>query len=59
MIQPDFTPPAPSPRKILEAYPQMTELLNKAKADALEHLTWPAIITCAERVISEMIEPAL
>lgn len=59
MIQPDFTPPAPSPRKILEAYPKLVELLEEAKTEALGHLTWPMIVKSAERVISEMIEPAL
>ena len=36
MIQPDFTPPAPSPRKIFEVYPGLVELLEGAKAEALE-----------------------
>jgi hypothetical protein len=58
MIQPDFTPPAPSPRRILAAYPKMQELVEQAKTDALGHLTWPMIMKSAERVISEMSDPA-
>jgi hypothetical protein len=59
MIQPDFAPPAPSPRKILAAYPQMRDLLEQAKNDALGHLTWPMIVKSAEQVISEMSDRIL
>jgi hypothetical protein len=54
MIQPDFTPPAPSPKKILEAYPKLVGLLEEARADALGRLTWPMIVRSAERLISAM-----
>lgn len=59
MIQPDFTPPAPSPKKILEAYPKLAGLLEEARAEALGHLTWPMIVKSAERVISAMAEPVI
>lgn len=59
MIQPDFAPPAPSPKKILNAYPKMRDLLEEAKNDALGHLTWPMIVRSAEQVVSEMSEPIL
>jgi hypothetical protein len=58
-IQPDYSPPAPSPKAILEAYPKLVELLVEAKADGLGHLTWPVIVKSVERVISAMTEPAI
>jgi len=57
-IQPDFSPPAPSPRSILEAYPKLISRLDLAKADSLGHLTWPAIVESVERVITAMRESA-
>ncbi len=56
-IQPDYSPPAPSPREILEAFPQLIELLEEAIADGLGHLTWRVIVRSVERVISAMGEP--
>ncbi len=53
-IQPDYSPPAPSPRMILEAYPKLVGLLEEAKTEALGHLTWPIIVKCAERVVAAM-----
>jgi hypothetical protein len=32
-IQPDYSPPTPSPKAILEAYPKLVELLEEAKAE--------------------------
>jgi hypothetical protein len=57
-IQPDYSPPAPSPKAILAAYPRLVELLEDAKAEALGQLTWPVIVKSVERVISAMGEPA-
>jgi hypothetical protein len=54
MIQPDYTPPSPSPKKIFDSYPKLTALLDDAKVESLGHLTWPMIVKCSERVISEM-----
>jgi hypothetical protein len=56
MIQPDYTPPSPSPKKILETYPKLLAVLEEAKTESLGHLTWPMIIRSAERVISMMGE---
>jgi hypothetical protein len=56
-IQPDYSPPAPSAKAVLDAYPRLIELLEKAKIDALGYLSWPAIIENVERVISAMSEP--
>jgi hypothetical protein len=58
-IQPDYSPPAPSPKTILEAYPKLVELLEEAKSEGLGHLTWPVIVKSVERVISAMTEPAI
>jgi hypothetical protein len=58
-IQPDYSPPAPSPKAILDAYPKLDELLAEAKAEGLGHLTWPVIVRSVERVISAMSEPAI
>lgn len=58
-IQPDYSPPAPSPKAILEAYPKLVQLLEEAKADALGHLTWPVIIKSVERVVTAMSEPTM
>jgi hypothetical protein len=58
-IQPDYSPPAPSPKAIFGAYPQLVESLDEAKTEALGHLTWPVIVRCVERVISAMSEPAM
>jgi hypothetical protein len=54
MIQPDFTPPAPSPKKILAAYPDLVKLLEEAKNDGLGYVTWPMIMKSVERVISAL-----
>jgi hypothetical protein len=58
-LQPDYSPPAPSPRTILEAYPQLEELLKKSKNDALGHLTWPVIAGNVDRVITSLAEAEL
>jgi hypothetical protein len=58
-IQPDYSPPAPSPKAILEAYPKLVELLEAAKTEGLGHLTWPVIVKSVERVISAMTEPRI
>jgi hypothetical protein len=58
-IQPDYSPPAPSPKAILEAFPKLIELLEEAKAEALGHLTWPVIVKNVERVVTPMSEPAI
>jgi len=54
MLQPDFTPPAPSPKKILEAHPVLIQWLEEDKAEALGHLSWPMIVNRVERMISIM-----
>jgi hypothetical protein len=58
-IQPDYSPPAPSPRAILEAYPKLVELLEEAKTEGLGHLTWPVIVRSVERVVTAMSEPSI
>jgi len=58
-IQPDYSPPAPSARTILEAYPKLVELLEEARTEALGHLTWPVIVKSVERVITAMSETAI
>lgn len=57
MIQPDFEPPAPPPRTILDSYPKLITLLDRAKHDALGYLTWPAILQSVNLVVSEMSVP--
>ena len=54
MIQPDSTPPAPSPKKMLAAYPAMLKLLEEAESDGRGRLTWPMILKSVERVISAL-----
>lgn len=54
MIQPDYAPPAPSPKKILDGYPKMLDLLEQVKNEALGHLTWPMIVQSAGQVASEI-----
>jgi hypothetical protein len=51
-LQPGFSPPAPSPKTILDTYPKLIKLLEEAKTEALGHLTWPAIVQNVERVVS-------
>ena len=58
-LQPDYSPPAPSPKAILDVYPRLVDLLENAKAEALGHLTWPAIVRSVERIVSAMNEPAI
>ena len=53
-LQPDFTPPTPTAKTILDAYPAFCDQLNTAKADALGTLTWPSIIKAAQIVVSQM-----
>jgi hypothetical protein len=53
-LQPDFSPPTPSPKTIFDAYPGFCQLLQKSKADCLGDLTWPAITKTAEAVIAGM-----
>ena len=57
--QPDFTPPAPSARKILEALPELERLLAEERDEGLDHLTWPTIVRCAQIVVAAMGEPAV
>lgn len=58
-IQPDYTPPTPSPKAILARYPQLIDLLEEAKIEALGHLTWPVIIKNVERVITAINQPEI
>ena len=58
-LQPDYSPPAPTPRAIFEAYPTLVALLDEAKADSLGRLTWPVLVKCVERVITAMGEPSI
>lgn len=58
-IQPDYSPPVPSPKAILESYPKLVEWLEQAKTEGLGHLTWPVIVKGVERVIAAMSEPAI
>lgn len=53
-VQPDFMGPTPTAKTILEAYPDFCALLDAAKGDALGVLTWPAIITSVQLVVSGM-----
>jgi hypothetical protein len=53
-IQPDYSPPSPSPRMIWEAYPQLQAMLQDAKLASLGHLSWPIIVKCVERVVTQM-----
>jgi hypothetical protein len=53
-LQPDFSPPTPSPKAIFDAYPAFCELLLQARVDALGDLTWPAITKSAGTVIASM-----
>lgn len=53
-LQQDYSPPVPSPKTILAAYPKLVNLLEEAKTDALGHLTWPVIVRSVERVITAM-----
>ena len=56
-IQPDYSPPSPSPKMILEAYPRLERMLEEARADSLGELTWPVIVKCVRRVITDLGEP--
>jgi hypothetical protein len=58
-IQPDYSPPVPSPKTILDAYPKLDEWLNEARIEGLGHLTWPVIVKGVERVIAAMSEPPI
>ena len=53
-IQPDYTPPTPSARAILDAYPPFCELLDDARNQSLGSLTWPLIVRTAYTVVSRM-----
>jgi hypothetical protein len=53
-LQPDFTPPTPTAKTILDAYPGFCALLEKAKNDSLGSLTWPAIVKSAQMTVSQM-----
>ena len=53
-MQPDFTPPTPTAKTILEAYPGFCARLANEKADALGTLTWPSIIRSAQVMVSAM-----
>jgi hypothetical protein len=54
-IQPDFTPPTPTAKTILDAYPGFRAQLDVAKADALGTLTWPSIIKTTQIVVRKML----
>ena len=53
-LQPEFSPPTPSAKSILDAYPSCMALLAQSKTDSLGTLTWPAIIKCIQLVVSEL-----
>jgi len=53
-LQPDFTPPTPTAKMILDAYPSFCVRLDKEKADSLGTLTWPSVIKSAQAVVSGM-----
>ena len=50
---PDFSPPTPTAKTILDAYPGICDRLNTAKAEALGTLTWPSIIKPVQ-IVSQM-----
>lgn len=56
-IQPDYLPPTPTPRAILTAYPEFVQLLDRARTEALGHLTWPEIVRNVQRVVTPMLAP--
>lgn len=51
-LQPDFTPPVPSAKTILDSYPAFCERLAVAKTEALGALSWPTIVRAAEAIAS-------
>jgi hypothetical protein len=53
-LQPDFTPPTPTAKTILDGYPTFQSLLHQARKDSLGTLTWPAIIKSTQLVVSQM-----
>ena len=53
--QPDFTPPTPTAKDILGAYPGFVSLLDQSKQNALGTLTWPAILNSASATLSQML----
>lgn len=53
-IQPDFCPPTPTAKTILDAYPGFCVLLEQAKAESLGTLTWSSILKNAESVVGLM-----
>jgi hypothetical protein len=53
-LQPDFSPPTPPARAILDAYPQFAGRLTDAKRDALDTLTWPTILAQAQLTASQL-----
>jgi hypothetical protein len=57
MIQPDYTPPSPTPKAVLNAYPDLIAALDKARDEALDHLTWPVIVRTVERAVTKLTPP--
>lgn len=53
-MQPDFTPPTPTAKAILDRFAGYTQQLEAERANALGTLTWPAILKCAEIAVSAM-----
>jgi hypothetical protein len=43
-LQPDFSPPTPTAKAILDSYPGFCDSLQAAKIDALGTLTWPSVL---------------
>ena len=54
MIQPDYSPPAPSPKMILDVYPDLIQALDRARNESLGQLTWPVIVRNVERIVTAM-----
>jgi hypothetical protein len=55
MIQPDYSPPSPSPKAILTVYPDLVKTLEDSRAEALGDLTWPVIVRSVERAVTALV----
>jgi hypothetical protein len=53
-VQPDFNPPAPTALAILEAYPGYCALLEDARKQALDSLTWPIVVRTALAIVRDL-----
>jgi hypothetical protein len=51
-LQPDFAPPTPSPKAIVEAYPSFVQQLDQARAAGAGDLIWPDVTASAETIIA-------